>query len=160
MYRRRDVNGEREADARILREQRRRRAVLWSIALLLLLATSPVFGHHVAGSAESLLAGKDRVGQLCLIALHEVLAPVHRVFHVLVIAGLLYALWDRVRAWRLLSRTLALLDYRAPRPGDSLWTAAAGVGLDPRRLRLVEALPNPAFTAGWIHPRVYVNRAL
>ena len=41
----------------VRREQERRRVVLLSIAALIVLGTSPVFGHHLASRVEVLLAG-------------------------------------------------------------------------------------------------------
>ena len=137
-------------------EDRHRRLVLLGIAGLLVLSTGPVFGHHVAEGAESLLAGQDHLGALCLTALHHLLAPVHYLFHLLVVGGLAYATWDRVRAWLTVRRTLAPLDAATPSRGDPLWQAARSAGVDPARLRVVSGLPNPAFTVGWFRPTVYV----
>ena len=142
------------------REERRRRALLLGIGALLLLSTTPVFGHHLAHGGEALLRGTDRIGDLCLVALHIVLAPVHEFFHLLLAAGLVFAAWDGSRAWRRMRRTLAPLDVAHPRQGDAFWTAARAAELDPARLRVVYGLPNPAFTAGWLRPRVYVAREL
>ncbi|HEY0777773.1 MAG TPA: M56 family metallopeptidase, partial [Gemmatirosa sp.] len=47
-----------------------------------------------------------------------------------------------------------------PTPGDAFWTAARGAGVPAHRLRVVDGLPTPAFTAGWFAPRIYVARAL
>jgi hypothetical protein len=54
-------------------EQSHRRAVLVGIGTLIVLSTAPVFGHHLAVGADSLLAGRDHLGALCLIALHYLL---------------------------------------------------------------------------------------
>jgi Zn-dependent protease with chaperone function len=142
------------------REQSHRRAVLVGIATLILLSTAPVFGHHLAVGADSLLAGRDHLGALCLIALHYLLAPVHGVFHVVVLGGLALATIDRVRAWYRVRRVLAPLASETPKPGDVFWGAAEAAWLDPRRVRVAAGLPNPAFTAGWASPVVYVAREL
>jgi Zn-dependent protease with chaperone function len=144
----------------VAREHTRRRALLVAIAALTLLGISPVIGHHLGRGAEVLLRGTDRVGELCLVALHIVLAPVHEFFHVVLVAGLAYAAWDRVRAWRRVRRVLGPLDAAPPRPGDPFWSAARAAGIEPRIVRVVEGLPNPAFTIGWHRPRIYVARAL
>lgn len=146
--------------ALVTREERRRRAVLVGFAALIVLSMSPIFGHHLAASMDTLLAGRDHLGALCLIALHHLLAPVHWIFHVLLIAGLTYATWDRARAWFTVRRALAPLASEPPRPGDLFWEAAQAAGLDPQRLRVVSGLPNPAFTVGWLHPVVYVAAEL
>jgi len=141
-------------------EQSHRRVTLLVITALLLLSTSPVFGHHLPFDVDALLAGVDHLGALCVTALHLLLLPVHRVFHVVLIGGVLYALWDRWRAWRRVQRALGPLDARLPARGDPFWSAADRAGLDPARLRIVQGLPTPAFTAGMLAPRVYVAEAL
>jgi Zn-dependent protease with chaperone function len=130
--------------------------VLLGIAALIAFSTSPVFGHHLAGRADAVLLGRDHLWSLCLVALHELLAPLHIAFHVLLVLGLAYAAWDRWRGWRQLRGSLAPLAARAPSAGDAWWCAARAAELDPRRVRVVDGLPNPAFTAGWLSPLVYV----
>jgi Zn-dependent protease with chaperone function len=143
------------------REQARRRMLLWGIAALTFLSISPVVGHHLAARAdETLLQGTDMIGALCLIALHMLMAPLHEIFHVALVGGLAYAIWDRLRAWRRMRSTLRCLDARRPSRGDVFWRAAAAVGLAPARVRVVPGLPNPAFTAGLLRPLVYVSAEL
>lgn len=142
------------------REQTRRRGLLLSAGALIVLGTSPVFGHHLATQADAMLAGHDHIANVCLIALHVLLAPVHYGFHTLLLAGLAYALWDRARAWSGLGRTLNALEIRSPTAADAIGAAAARVGLEAGRVRVVEGLPNPAFTAGFWHPHVYVAACL
>ena len=144
----------------VTREESHRRALLLGIGTLLLLSVSPVFGHHFTTGVERALEGQDHLGALCLIALHQLLRPVHVLFHVLVVAGVAYASYDRFRAMRRVRSALDPLEASVPRPGEPFWTAAAAVGLDPERLRVVRGLPNPAFTAGWLRPRIYVAEAL
>lgn len=142
------------------REEAHRRHILLWMGALIILSTSPVVGHHLASRADALLAGRDHVFRVCLIALHLMLAPLHLVFHVFLLAGLLYAAWDRTRAWSKLHRTLQLLECEVLSDNGPLARAAHAAGLAPHRVRVVEGLPNPAFTAGWYTPRVYVNPAL
>jgi Zn-dependent protease with chaperone function len=142
------------------REQARRRVLLLGVGALIVFSTSPVFGHHLATRLDALLAGRDHVANICLIALHHLLAPVHLVFHSLLLAGFVYALWDRVRAWSRLSRTLRALELRIPSADEPIGLAAARVGLGTARVRVVEGLPNPAFTAGFWRPQVYVAASL
>ncbi|MDQ2768534.1 MAG: M56 family metallopeptidase [Gemmatimonadota bacterium] len=141
-------------------EQTHRRLLLLGISTLLIFGTSPVFGHHIAGRADALLAGKDHLWEFCLVAAHQILLPVHLIFHALLISGVAYAAWDRTRAWRSARHWLALVDGVAPKEDDEYWTSALRAGLAPTRIRVVDGLPMPAFTAGWIRPRVYVDRAL
>ncbi len=142
------------------REQSRRRALLVSIAALTLLSISPVLGHHLARGTEVLFRGTDHIGVICLVALHVLLAPVHELSHAALIGGFGYATWDRVRAWHRARRTLAPLAAVVPRWGDVFDRAARTAGVDPRIIRVVDGLPNPAFTVGWLRPRIYLARSL
>ncbi|HUF26989.1 MAG TPA: M56 family metallopeptidase [Gemmatimonadaceae bacterium] len=142
------------------REQRHRRFTLLAIAVLLLLGMAPVFGHHLPHGIETRLGGAEHIGAICLTALHLLLEPVHGVFHLLVLGGFGYALWDRGVAWSRARRALRALDAHAPTPGDAFWRAAVATDLDPQRLRVGHGLPNPAFTIGWLRPRVYVATGL
>jgi Zn-dependent protease with chaperone function len=128
--------------------------------VLLFLVLSPLFGHHVLAGADRLLAGRDHIGAICVIALHALLGPVHRLFHLLFIGGVVYAISDRFHAWRTERNVLGSLAAEPPQPGDPFWMAARSVGVDPLLLRTTEGLPTPAFTVGWWRPRVYVARAL
>lgn len=145
----------------MLREHAHRRATLLGICALLLLGTSPVVGHHLLPfESGNLLAGVDHVGALCLAALHLLLAPVHPVAHIALACGVVYAAWDRYRALRLVRRSLGFLEKRRARKGDAFWRAAEVAAVDPRLLRVVQGLANPAFTAGMVRPRIYVAAAL
>lgn len=142
------------------REQLHRRAVVLGIAILIVFSTLPVFGHHLAGRADELLVGRDHVGAFCLVALHMLLAPVHGAFHLLLIAGLSYAIFSRARAALRLRWSLRLLAARAPRAGDAIARAAELAGLELTRVRVLHRSPVPAFTAGWRRPIVYVDGQL
>lgn len=142
------------------RERFHRQATTGAILTLLVLAMGPIMAHHAGRGSTDLLAGLDHLGALCLTALHLLLEPVHRGFHVLLLAGVGYALWDRLQAWRRTQATLGPLASCPARPGDPFWEAAVAGGLDPGRLRVVEGLPVPAFTAGLLRPLVYVGQDL
>jgi hypothetical protein len=121
---------------------------------------SPLFGHHLPLGFDETLLGRDHLWALCLIALHKVLGPVHTGFHVLFIAGLAYAGWDRFRAWRSVGRALAPFGALPAEPGSRLGRAAGAAGVDRERVLVAPGLPSPAFTAGWLRPRIYVAAAL
>lgn len=142
------------------REQSHRRMVLAGVGALIVLSMSPVFGHHLSASAELFLEGRDHLWRLCLIAAHEVAAPIHLLFHALIVAGLLYAAYDRCVAWIRMRRAIGHLPAAKPDPGDEYWQAVRLAGLSPEVLRVVDGLPVPAFTAGFLRPRVYVARSL
>ena len=141
-------------------EGRHRRLVLFATGVLILLATSPVLAHHVGSRLDQLLAGRDHVWVICVIAVHQMMAPVHEVFHGLLVVGLSYAVWDRGRAWLVVRRLLRTVDAVHPTPGDAFWAAAVAAGVPPLSLRVVDGLPNPAFTAGWVGPHIYVASEL
>lgn len=142
------------------REQAHRRWVLLAIAALIIMSTSPVFGHHLAARGEVLLAGRDHLFGVCLIALHLLLEPVHFASHLLILVGLLYAIWDRLRAWNRVRVTLQGLEAGVPRVHPALAEMARQCGFNPARIRVVADLPNPAFTAGWFRPRVFLDAEL
>lgn len=143
-----------------LRERAHRRAILLGIGGLILLSLSPVLGHHLGRAASSLLVGRDHVMNVCLIALHELLAPLHETFHVLLWIGLAYATFDRARAVLRLRGTLGLLNARAPASDEPIAQGAAQAGTPLQFVRVVPGLPTPAFTAGWIRPLIYVSGEL
>ena len=142
------------------REQQRRRTVLVAIGTLIVFSTSPVFGHHFAARADALLLGHDHLFNLCLIALHSLLAPVHLASHLVLLGGLLFALSERGRAALRARRTLRSLGWWEPEPGSAFGDAARRAGLERAQIRIATGLPNPAFTVGWWQPRVYVDERL
>lgn len=146
--------------ALITREEAHRRTLLLAIGTLLLFSVSPLFGHHFAEGLEQGLRGQDHLGALCLIALHTLLRPVHLLFHALVVIGLAYALYDRIRAVLRVRGTLGSLHSTVPADGDPFWLAAKGAGINADRIRIVRELPTPAFTVGWLRPRIYVAESL
>jgi Zn-dependent protease with chaperone function len=137
-----------------------RRFILAATGTLIALTMSPVFGHHLAAGAEAFLAGRDHLGQLCLLALHELAWPVHRLFHFLIAAGVVYAGVDRIQAWRVQRSVLRHIRASVPAPGVVFRRAAEDVGIDPARIRVCNGLPTPAFTTGLWRPRIYVAAAL
>ena len=138
------------------REFAHRRWLLLGIAALILLSLSPVLGHHLSHQASTFLTGRDHLFNMCLIALHELLAPVHNGFHVLLAGGLVYAILDRVQAFRRLRQTLGNLESRAPVFGDPFFAAARDVGIDAADIRIVPGLPTPAFAAGFFAPKIFI----
>ena len=138
----------------------RRQVLLLVISALTVLATIPVIGHHAVGGGAALLEGRDNIGDLCLIALHIILAPVHSGFHLALIAGVLYATADRVRARVRLHRGIARLAVSDPHPAGPFADAIRAAGSNVARVTIVAGLPNPAFTAGWWNPRIYLAAEL
>ncbi len=144
----------------VRKEQRYRRAVLLGLAVLLMLVMSPLLGHHLPIGLDQHLAGRDHLWALCLVALHVLMAPVHGVFHLLFLAGLSYAVWDRARAWRMQRAVLSRLSASVPPADSEIARAAASLDLPLAMIRIVEGLPSPAFTSGWLSPRIYLSACL
>jgi len=143
------------------REQRHRRLVLGGVGALVLLSLSPIFGHHLSARVDAVVIGQDHLWGVCLIALHLLVAPIHSAFHALLVAGLTYAIWDRARAWLRLRRALAWLPVPAADVANaSLDVSIRRAGLTARQVRVVDGLPNPAFTAGFLRPTVFICRTL
>ena len=148
------------APALRIREQRRRRLLLLALATALLASLTPIVGKHLVGLAHQPLTGIDHIGALCLVALHLIVAPVHEGLHLLVGAGVVYAIADRAHAWWRARRVLAPLPQQPPMPGDPFALACETAGVPSRHVCIVDGLPVPAFTAGWLRPVIYVARAL
>lgn len=131
------------------------------IAAVVILGVAPVFVHHSAMGDEVLLRGVSEVANSYLIAIHHLLGPVHTLFHLLLFTGFFYAIADRVAASLRVRHTVRALRGDPPRIGDAFWMAAAEAELSPASIRVVTSrMPNPAFTAGWFRPRVYVKSDL
>ena len=135
--------------------------MLGGVGALVLLSLSPIFGHHLSARVDAAVIAQDHLWGLCLIALHLLVAPIHTLFHSLLVAGVAYAIWDRGRAWFRVRRALAWL------PGLETAETPAGLDISMRRagltasqVRVVDRLPNPAFTAGFMRPMVYICRTL
>lgn len=140
----------------VMREQSHRRVTLLAIVGLMFLSVLPVFGHHLPFDEATVLAGVQHFGAFCATSLRRILSPVHWSFHVALAAGAGYAGWDRWRAWSRLRAALTPLEASQPDAGSPIWRAAMAERIDPRLIKVVDGLPNPAFTAGMISPRIYV----
>jgi Zn-dependent protease with chaperone function len=144
----------------VRKEQRHRRAVLFGLSVLLVLVMSPLLGHHLPVGFDEHLAGRDHLWALCLVALQVLMAPIHGGFHLLFFAGLGYAAWDRVQAWRTQRVVLGALNAAVPDADGEIGRTAAALDVPPEIIRVVEGLPSPALTAGWLKPRVYLSASL
>jgi Zn-dependent protease with chaperone function len=142
------------------REARHRRRLLFVVGILLLAATSPVMVHHATSGVGTPLDGRDHLWSICLIALHQLLDPVHSVFHLLLIGGVVYAVVDRARAWWRLRTTLGLIVTRTVVSTGATFHAARVAAVPTDSIRLVDGLPMPAFTIGWVRPVILVSTEL
>ena len=139
-----------------VRENTHRRILLASAATLLIFATLPTLAHHLPVRLAEPLPGAQHLWGFCLVALGEILDPVHHLFHIALAVGFAYACVDRFRAARMMRSVLAELDTNVPARKGSIWEAAIVAGIDPSDVRVVAGLPNPAFTVGAFSPRIYV----
>ena len=142
------------------REHRHRGLLLLGLSTLLLLSVLPTIAHHLFEGFDPAIANVQHVGAFCAAALRILLTPVHGAFHIALIVGLAYAIWDRVSAWRSLRSVIDTLAYEAPFRTSPLGIATSRAGLAPDAVRIVSGLPNPAFTAGMFLPRIYVSSLL
>ena len=140
----------------IRREERRRRVLLFAMVAALLLGITPVVGHHVLGAVDWLSAEQQHLGMLCLVTLHQLLAPVHDLAHWLLYLGIAFAVVERGRVlWRHW-RVMRALPQSRIMPDGPIGLAARRAGLNPERVRAISGLPTPAFVSGWLRPRVIV----
>jgi Zn-dependent protease with chaperone function len=140
----------------IRREERRRRLLLFAIVALLLLGITPVIGHHAIGAVPWLSADQHHLAMLCLVALHQLLEPVHGAAHWLLYAGLVFVVLERGRIlWRH-QRVMRELPKARVSSDSATGRASLAAGLRTELVWGVRGLPVPAFTTGWIAPRVFV----
>lgn len=145
------------------REEQHRRRVLLAVAGLILFSLSPVFGHHLISSVPWLNASQEHLGPFCLVALHHLLAPVHEGAHLLLGLGVAAAAVERGRAVMRQRAVLHAMQSVEPATAEivrAVHAAGEAVGLAPTQIRVVQGMPNPAFTAGWWRPVVYVDAGL
>lgn len=143
-----------------IRENTHRRILLASVATLLIFATLPTLAHHLPVPFAEPLPGAQHLWGFCLVALGEILDPVHHLFHLALAIGLAYGFWDRFKAVRTMRSVLADLDAEDPAERGSIWNAALAAGINPSDVRVVTDLPSPAFTVGAFSPRIYVTSDL
>ncbi len=144
----------------VRREHAHRRFLLLGMSSLLLLSILPTFGHHLPGSGEVPVGQIEHLGAFCAAALRVLLTPVHGAFHLALLVGMVYAIWDRFAAWRSVSSILGSLSGHSPVSGTHIWNAVLRAGVDTSRVVVVTGLPNPAFTAGLWAPRIFVSSVL
>ena len=139
------------------REVWHRRLALAGAGLLVASSMSPVVAHHVPALVEPLVGAPAHILNLCTVALQAVATPVHGAFHVLLAAGLLYAVGDRLRAVVRLGATTRALTRDAVSPSDAIIRAARRAGVKLEALCVIPDAPVPAFTAGLLRPVIYLS---
>lgn len=140
------------------RESARRRSLWLAIAALAVLSLSPLFSHHLLPASNGETSGPGHLVALCLVALQILLRPLHEFFHLLFAAGVAYAVYDRLKAWRLAHNGIALLNIQHLEPGDIVYSAARIADMDPTRISVAEGLPGAALTIGWWKPAILISR--
>ena len=129
------------------------------VSLLLALSVAPAVGYLPRAAVPLLERCREILAQ-CALVLRSSGASLRWFPIVLLIVGLAYAVVDRIRVARKVSRVLAAHRARRVRSREPLGRLARefGVGQDVRVL--IGLAPNPAFTAGFVHPRIYVSEKL
>lgn len=142
------------------RERTHRRLIAAATVILLGISLGPVVGHHVPNPVSAALAGRDHLWSLCMVALHALAAPVHQVFHLLLAGGVAYAAIDRTRAVLRLRAALQSLMAHQVAPSSHVVAACEAASVDLRHIRVIAHASTPAFTAGLLHPCIYISDAL
>ena len=140
-------------------EARHRWLVRAGLALLLLLSVAPATGHLAHAAAPLLDRCRELLAQ-CALVLRSAGAPLRWLTPALLVAGLLYAVVDRVRLTRRVSHLLTAHRARRARSGEPVGRLARQFGVEHDVRVLVGVAPNPAFTAGLLRPRIYVSERL
>ena len=141
-------------------ERRHRRLLIGGLALLAVFAFGPLLSGWLSIATSSWLGAYEHLGNLCLAALHVILSPIRGTFHVVLAIGLIYASFERGRAWRRHQAIIGALDSVPVRRDSLVGRQLDAVGLDCERVRVVSGLPTPALTVGWFAPRVLVSDRL
>ena len=140
-------------------EMRHRWLVRAGIALLLILSVVPATGRVGETAAPFLERCRELLAQ-CVFVLRTAGAPLHWLPLALLAAGLVYAVVDRVRLTRRVSRALAAHRARRAYATEQIGRLGREFGVEPDVRVLVGVAANPAFTAGLLRPRIYVSERL
>jgi Zn-dependent protease with chaperone function len=140
--------------------ERRNRILLRGGIVGLLLATALPLAPAWGATLAPLL---DRCRELfaqCLLVLRATGAPLHGLPVAVLGVGVLYAAVDRIRVWTKLDRLLSYYRTRLPHPEEPIGRLAREFGLQDRVRVMVDVAPNPAFTVGVLHPRIFLAQEL
>lgn len=131
-----------------------------ALALLALMAVLPALVPALR-DVPAQVAGACRAALVAGIAPLDPIRPYLALVPIgLALIGLLVALVDRVRQQNRLGLFLRAHQSRALGPGDPLYAVAAQAGVQ-HRVRVLEGrAAAPAFTAGFLRPRVYFSQEL
>lgn len=140
-------------------EVRHRWFVRGGIGLLLAISLAPASGQVGAVAAPFVERCRELLAQ-CALVLRATGAPLRWLPAALLVAGLAYAFADRVRLSLRVRRFLGAHRRRSARSGEPILHEAVALGIEARVRVLVDAAPNPAFTAGLWRPRIYIAEGL
>lgn len=140
-------------------EARRRLALSVGIATVLTVSVLPLTGG-VGALATPLVERCQELLAHCALALRSAGVSVRWMPWALLAAGGLYAVIDRLRLARRVSRVITVQPQRPPHAGERLYQLASQYGVETRVVVLTGQAPNPAFTAGVVRPVIYVAEAL
>ena len=140
-------------------ELRHRWLVRAGISLLLIASVAPVTGH-VGQTAAPLVERCREILAQCALVLRSAGAPLQWLPLTLLAIGLAYAVADRARLTRRVSRVLTAHRVRGVHPEEPVGRLSREFGVERDVRVLVGVAPNPAFTAGLLRPRIYVSDRL
>lgn len=140
-------------------EIRHRWFVRGGIGLLLAVSVAPASGQVGAVAAPFVERCRELLAQ-CALVLRATGAPLRWLPAALLAAGLAYAVADRVRLSLRVRRFLGAHRRRSARAGEPILHEVVALGIEARVRVLVDAAPNPAFTAGLWRPRIYIAESL
>ena len=140
-------------------EVRHRWFVSAMIAVLVVASAIPTTGY-VAQAAAPILEGCRVFLRQCALVLLSAGAPLRWIPIAALTAGVAYAIVDRLRLMRDLSRFLATNPTRRAVPEEALGRLAREFGVESHLRVLVAHAGHPAFTAGLLRPRIYISAAV
>lgn len=140
-------------------ESRHRLIARVGMGVLVAVSVAPVTGYVGRVAAPLVEQCRELLAQ-CALVLRAGGAPLRWLPLALLVAGVVYAVADRVRAARRTARALAAHPTRPTHPGEPVGRLAREFGVESRVRVLVGPAPNPAFAAGLLRPHVYVSDAL
>lgn len=140
-------------------EARHRLLVRTGIAILLVISLTPAAGQS-SGVVAPLLDQCRQLLEQCTLVLRAAGAPLRWAPLVLLAAGFVYAIVDRVRLSVRVARFIRSHEVRPVGAGDTVGPLATELRQAERVLVLVGTAPNPAFTAGLFKPRIFLAETL
>lgn len=140
-------------------EVRHRWLVSAVIAALIVVSAIPTTGY-VAHAAAPLVERCRELLEQCALVLRSAGAPLGWIPITALAVGLAYAMIDRLRLARDVSRLITSNAVRRTLPEERFGRLAREFGVESHVRILVDRARHPAFTAGVVRPRIYMSDLL